>query len=132
MESNFPELESKVAQLKELGKTASFTISQKGKDWWQKQKGKSTEGSRARAEYMAKLDNTILPLLKTTFPGKISDQELLALRRTMGDVDLHPDEKALVLDSFIEEQISKAQSLKRKLGGQPTKQKVNNDPLGIR
>lgn len=129
IESNLPELQKRVSELKEIGSRATFTRLGTAKDFLSKEfRKKSTEGGKAKVEFMAKVDQTILPLLKQTFPGAISDDELKALRNTLGSATSSPEEKNLVLDAFIQQKIDDTKGLRRKLGvpqrQQPAQQKT--------
>lgn len=120
IESSLPELNERVKKLSEIGQKASFTFAQISRDFFSRQvKGKATEGSIARKQYISKLDQTVLPLLKQTFTGTTTDTELNALRNTLGNANLAPAEKDAVLQGFIQEQMDKSSSLRRKLGLPP-------------
>lgn len=139
MVSKIPELEQTVNTLSNLGKKATYTKAGQLFDTAMREGlGLSTEGSVARAEYEAVVNNQILPLLRDTFGAQFTEREGESLRRTLGDVNKTPEEKDAVLRSFIEQKVKSIESLGRKIESYdkpikqtPIKQEENLDPLGI-
>lgn len=139
MVSKMPELEQTVDILSTLGKKATYTKAGQIYDIAMREGlGLSTEGSVARAEYEAVVNNQILPLLRDTFGAQFTEREGESLRRTLGDVNKTPEEKDAVLRSFIEQKVKSIESLGRKIDSYdkpikqtPIKQEENLDPLGI-
>lgn len=139
MISKMPELEQTVDVLSNLGKKATYTKAGQIYDIAMREGlGLSTEGSVARAEYEAVVNNQILPLLRDTFGAQFTEREGESLRRTLGDVNKTPEEKDAVLRSFIEQKVKSIESLGRKIESYdkpikqtPIKQEENLDPLGI-
>ena len=73
-----------------------------------------TEGALARAEYIAKVDNEILPLLRETFGAQFTQKEGESLKVTLGDPDKSPEEKDAVLRSFIKTKREQVKTLQRR------------------
>lgn len=116
MVSKMPELEQTVDVLSNLGKKATYTKAGQLFDTAMREGlGLSTEGSIARAEYEAVVNNQILPLLRDTFGAQFTEREGESLRRTLGDVNKTPEEKDAVLRSFIEQKVKSIESLGRKI-----------------
>jgi hypothetical protein len=59
------------------------------------------ESAVARSEYISTVDNQVLPLLRDTFGAAFTQKEGDTLRATLGDPDKSPQEKKVVLRSFI-------------------------------
>lgn len=115
--AKLPELINTVTELNELGKKATYTEAGKLKDTVVRQSGAgATEGAIARADYMAKVDNQVLPLLRDTFGAAFTQKEGDTLRATLGDVDKSPEEKTALLQSFIDQKVASIQSLQRQTG----------------
>lgn len=116
-ESKIPELEKSVSELSDIGKKATYTTLGKLYDLGKKEIGLGpTEGSISRKEYMSKVDNQILPLLRDTFGAQFTENEGKSLRNTLGDPDATSEEKDAVLKSFIEQKKATIESLKRQTG----------------
>lgn len=119
LEASLPNLQKVVGELSELGKTATYTRAGQMKDIAARQTGfEPSEGAIARKEYISKVDNEILPLLKQTFGAAFTEKEGAALRATLGDPDASPKEKDAVLRSFIDSKTSQIQTKQRRVGGQ--------------
>lgn len=117
MESKLPELEATVARLGQLAESATYTFAGQGADFAIKQLGlDAPEGAKARAEYIAMVDNQVLPLLRDTFGAQFTEREGEALRATLGDPNKHPAEKQAVLNAFIRQKYASLESKKRELG----------------
>lgn len=116
-ESKLPQLENTIAKLSELGKKATYTTIGKLYNTSRKELGMSpTEGAVARAEYIALVDNQILPLLRDTFGAQFTQKEGESLRATLGDPDKTPEEKDAVLRSFIDQKKANIESTRRQTG----------------
>jgi hypothetical protein len=90
-----------------------------------------------RAAYVSMIDNQILPLLRDTFGAQFTEREGNTLRKTLGDANSTPEEKAAQLDAFIRQKQMSIESQKRKLDSynQPKLSDFNStgsDPLGLR
>lgn len=93
-----------VDQLGTLAEKATYTYAGRARDEVMKQIGmEPTESAVARAEYIAMVDNQVLPLLRDTFGAQFTVQEGEALRATLGDPNKSPAEKKAVLKAFIEQ-----------------------------
>ena len=104
MERNMPSLMTVVDKLNALSEKATYTEAGKFRDALRRETGKDVgEGAVARAQYIAMIDNQVLPLLKQTFGAAFTEAEGAALRDTLGDPDLSPAEKKAVLSAFIEQ-----------------------------
>ena len=97
-----------------LGKVATFTTAGKARDATRRQLGLDVGvGAIARKEYISKVDNEILPLLRQTFGAAFTEREGTSLKATLGDPDASPQEKDAVLKSFIATKQSQIETLKR-------------------
>ena len=115
--SSFPRMLELVDELSALGKKATYTKAGQASDSLRRQLGLSVgESGVARTEYVSKIDNEILPLLRQTFGAQFTENEGKSLRATLGDVDKSPQEKDAVLRSFIASKIGAIESLSKKTG----------------
>lgn len=104
MMTKMPGLEQVVSQLDDLADKATYTLGGQMVDWGMKQAGmEPREAAVARAQYVAMVDNQILPLLRDTFGAQFTQKEGETLRATLGDPDKSPKEKQAVLKAFIEQ-----------------------------
>jgi hypothetical protein len=102
MQRNMPGLMTVVGQLDALADTATYTMGGQALDFAKKQLGMDPgDGAIARAEYIATVDNQVLPLLRQTFGAAFTAKEGDTLRATLGDPDKSPAEKKAVLRAFI-------------------------------
>jgi acyl-CoA thioesterase len=111
-----PSLRAVVETLKELAPFATSTLA--GKAWNEavKQLGfGSTKGATARAQFIAIIDNQVLPLLKQTFGAAFTVQEGENLKRTMGDPDASPEEKIAQLNAFIDNKVREIEVKEREI-----------------
>ena len=116
-EASLPRLEQVADELSELGKKATYTMAGQGYNSVRRQFGmEPTEGALARAEYIAKVDNEILPLLRETFGAQFTQKEGESLKVTLGDPDKSPEEKDAVLRSFIKTKREQVKTLQRRTG----------------
>lgn len=117
MTSKMPALEKMVTELDKLGKKATYTLLGRGVDYGMKQVGLDPrEAAKARAEYVSKVSNQILPLLRDTFGAQFTQKEGETLRATLGDADMHPKEKNAVLRAFIQQKRRTIAGLAGRLG----------------
>lgn len=117
MEANLPRIEIVAGQLSELGNKSTYTTSGKIYDVVRKEAGLQTrEAAIARKEYISKVDNEVLPLLRQTFGSAFTQKEGESLKATLGDADASPEEKDAVLRSFIDSKRAQVETQKRKLG----------------
>lgn len=118
LESNLPNLEKLVAELSEIGKTATYTAAGRASDAARRELGLPVgEGAEARRKYISKVDNEILPLLRQTFGAAFTQKEGETLKNTLGDPNVSPSEKDAILQSFIQSKYSQIESLKRRADG---------------
>ena len=121
-----PRLEALVSELDKLGQTATYTEAGQAYDYGRRQLGlEPTPGAIARAEYVSKIDNEILPLLRSTFGAQFTEREGQSLKATLGDPNKSPAEKSAVLKSFIETKRAELQTKARVTAesqGQPQQQ----------
>ena len=131
MKAAYPRLTSAVTKLKDLGKIATYSWKDRATDALTKESGgKPTQGAVARAEYIARVKNNILPLLKSTFGAAFTATEGDSLLATLGDPNMHPDEKEAVLNAFIEGKAAEIGTLQRQTGGAPAKKTIKFDTQG--
>jgi hypothetical protein len=116
-ESKLPELERTVKELGELSKKATYTKTGQARDFALREAGlPMSEGGNARAEYISKVDNQVLPLLRDIFGAAFTQKEGDTLRATLGDPNKSPTEKEVILKSFITQKKASIESTKRQLG----------------
>jgi len=117
MEANLPRLEVVVGQLGELGKTATYTRAGQAQDVTRRELGLDPRKEAiARKEYVAKVDNEVLPLLRQTFGAAFTEREGASLKATLGDPNASPAEKNAVLRSFIDSKRAQVETQRRKVG----------------
>jgi len=125
MQRNMPSLLTVADQLDDLAGMATYTKAGVLADETRKQLGMPpSEGAVARAEYIAVVDNQVLPLLRQTFGAAFTAKEGDTLRATLGDPDKSPSEKRAVLRSFIAQ---KERDLAARIGGTPTEATEGGD-----
>ena len=120
VEANLPRLQEVVLELGALADIATYTEVGLTADSLQRQAGLDmNKGAIARKEYISKVDNEILPLLRLTFGAQFTVEEGKALKATLGDPNASPAEKKAVLKSFIENKVAQIK-IKRRLLDQLT------------
>jgi hypothetical protein len=118
MMSKMPGLEQVVGELEGLADKATYTMAGRTLDAGMAQLGMDPrDAAIARAEYIAKVDNQILPLLRDTFGAQFTQREGETLRATLGQPDITPAEKKAVLRAFIEQKRRDVEALARQSGG---------------
>lgn len=128
--ATLPQLEKTVKELSDLGKRATYTKMGQLRDVIVKESGRgTTDGAVARAEYIALIDNQILPLLRQTFGAAFTQKEGESLKATLGDPNMSPEEKDAVLRQFIDQKKQVIESMKRQ-GGQSAAP-LSVDDLGL-
>lgn len=104
LESKLPGLQQVVDELYVLSDKATYTSTGKLIDQVIRETGQvPSEAAIARTEFISKIDNQVLPLLRDTFGAAFTVEEGDRLRATLGDPDKTPAEKKAVLNSFIEQ-----------------------------
>ena len=138
LDANMPTLEATVAQLNKLNQVATYTASGKLTDASFRQAGlKVPEGATARAQAIALVNSTILPMLRPIFGAAFTEREGDKLIAVWGDPDASPEEKSAALEGMMTSVKLEAATLRRKLGKQPVSEPAStktqqSDPLGIR
>ena len=121
MEATMPRLQTVVGELRTLGNKATYTMVGQGVNTARRQAGMGVgEGAVARKEYISKVDNEILPLLRQTFGAQFTQKEGESLKATLGDPNASPEEKNAVLASFIETKKGQIEALKRRTNAAPS------------
>lgn len=129
MEASFPRLEQVASDLSTLGKRATYTKTGQARDFIVQETGfGSTEGATARKEYIAKVDNEVLPLLRQTFGAAFTQKEGESLKATLGDPNVPPEQKDAVLRAFIDTKRAQIETQKRRVGIAP--KPVSQNPSG--
>ena len=132
MQSNLPRLETVVGQLSELGKTATYTKVGQAQDFGRRELGlEPRKEAIARKEYISKVDNEVLPLLRQTFGSAFTEKEGTSLKATLGDPNASPAEKEAVLKSFIDSKRAEVKTQRRKVGLTDTPTVNNQGPPNI-
>lgn len=104
MMSKLPGIETVITELEDLSDKATYTTTGQMLDAGRRQLGmKPRDAALARAEYVAKVDNQVLPMLRDTFGAAFTVKEGETLRATLGDPDKSPAEKKAVLQAFIKQ-----------------------------
>lgn len=142
MSTKMPGLEKVITQLGEVGNKATYTLGGRAVDEVNRQLGLSPrEEAVARTQYIAMVDNQILPLLRDTFGAQFTVTEGDSLRATLGDPNKSPQEKQAVLTAFIEQKRRNVEAAamlanQGEYGAQPQGgpqgAPAMEDPLGIR
>lgn len=120
--SKMPGLEQVISELDQLANDATYTLAGQGVDWLNRQAGIAPRDSAvARREYISKIQNQILPLLRDTFGAQFTQKEGETLMATLGDPDLSPQEKQAILKSFIEQKRRDVEALGVQVGAPQTR-----------
>lgn len=130
-EAALPGLKESISQLKELAPIATSTLGGRAFDVAIKETGfGSTKGANARVKFIAIINNQILPLLRLTFGAQFTEREGETLKATMGDPNATPEQKALQLETFIEQKIKSLQTAQRQAGLEvtPTEELKTDQP----
>lgn len=118
--SKLPGLEQVVTDLGVLADKATYTAAGQAYDYGRAQLGmEPREAAVARAEYVAMVDNQVLPLLRDTFGAAFTQKEGDTLRATLGDANKSPAEKKAILTAFIEQKKRDVVALQSRTGAQP-------------
>ena len=113
-------LEAVVSELNQLADKATYTGAGQAYDSVRAQLGmEPREAAIARAEYIAKVDNQVLPMLRDTFGAAFTVKEGESLRATLGDPNKTPAEKKAVLSAFIEQKKRDIAALQTRTGKAP-------------
>jgi hypothetical protein len=118
--SKLPQLLNTVNKLSKLGEIATYTAAGVAFNTAARELGLPVpKGAVARKEYIATVDNEILPLLRDTFGAQFTQKEGESLKATLGDTGASPQEKEAILRSFIETKVANLNSGARELGIEP-------------
>jgi len=121
LEANMPKLEALTQELEGLADKATYTYAGRALNEIKRQTGQDVgEGAEARAKYQSLIDNNILPLLRMTFGAQFTQKEGESLKATLGDVNLSPQERKAVLESFITQKRNQVEALQRQTGAVPS------------
>jgi hypothetical protein len=111
MQRNLPGLMGVVDRLDALSGTATFSRVEVAADSARRALGQEVSaGGIARAEYIATVDNEILPLLRQTFGAAFTVEEGARLRATLGNEDGTPAERRATLNAFIQQKQAELES----------------------
>jgi len=117
MKAKMPGLEAVVADLGALSDKATYTSVGLAMDETRKQLGLEPRPEAiARAEYIAMVDNQVLPLLRDTFGAAFTEKEGETLKNTLGDPTKSPAEKKAVLRAFIAQKKRDVEDLEAQVG----------------
>ena len=122
--AKLPGLNSVIDQLDALAEQATYTGVGRALNWAGKELGLPPgDASIAREQYIAMVNNQVLPLLVDTFGSQFTVVEGESLRKTLGDPNQPPAVKQVILRAFIEQKTRDAQALQDQAdmgpGGQP-------------
>lgn len=114
MEAAMPGLEQSIEELKALASIATYTVGGRIWDAAVRESGfGSTDGADARAQFIAIVNNQVLPLLRQTFGAAFTEREGESLKRTMGDPNASPSEKMVQLETFIRQKQRNIEAARR-------------------
>lgn len=117
IQAAMPRLTQVADKLSQLGKTATYTkAGVAGNEVLRQLGAKVPQGAVDRTEYMAVVDNEVLPLLRQTFGAAFTQKEGEQLKVTLGDPNKTPEEKDAVLRAFIEQKMGEIETLQRRAG----------------
>lgn len=120
MRSKMPGLEAVVERLGQLSDGGTYTFGGRVLDAGMRQLDMEPRQSAIdRAEYIAVVDNQVLPLLRDTFGAQFTQREGETLRETLGDPNKSPAEKKQVLKAFIEQKRRDVEALATQTGRTP-------------
>ena len=102
IDANMPKLEKLVGELAVLAEKATFSAGGVLMNTGARLSGNSTKGGVARAEYIAKADNEVLPLMRVMFGAAFTENEGKRVTKLLGDPNATPAEKQAQLEAFIE------------------------------
>ena len=116
LEATMPEMQKVVGQLRELSEISTSTMGGRFFDTMVKETGfGATKGGTARSKLISIINNQVLPLLKDTFGGAMTETEGDKLAATMGDPNSTHESRMAALDAFIDQKVGAIMSLKREV-----------------
>ena len=118
MEAAMPAVTDVKNELIELSDIATSTLGGKAFDAIVKQSGfGSTKGADAKAKMIAIVDNQVLPLIKQTFGGAPSLEEVRSLKSSLVDPEASPAQRKAQIEAFFAQQQRNVEVKQRQLGG---------------
>lgn len=130
LDAQMPRLEDVASELSALGKDATYTKAGQLANTLKREAGLPVgKGAVARTEYISKVDNEVLPLLRQTFGAQFTQKEGESLKATLGDPNKSPEEKDAVLRSFISTKKAQMGTLQRQIGQSNIPQVPNQSPV---
>jgi hypothetical protein len=112
-----PGLQEVTSQLRELSAISTSTIGGRFFDKMVQETGfGGTKGGTARSDLISIVRNQVLPLLKDTFGGAMTETEGEKLEATMGDPNATHESRMGALDAFIAQKSREIKGLERELG----------------
>ncbi len=139
LQAGMPALKRVVNDLGTLAELATYTEGGKLYNTALRQLGQPmTEGGNARAEYDARINNVLLPTLRSMFGARVTNFDVTTAKSILGDPNLAPSEKKRQLNAFIDqkmEQVKSDRDLVNRLGGKtgepsaPTAKTINFSDL---
>ena len=128
--ATLPRLKVVVDKLSRLGKTATFTFTGRALEASRRELGLPVgQGAIDRKEYIAVVDNEILPLLRQTFGAQFTKDEGESLKITLGDPNASPAEKEAVLKAFISSKIGTIGTLEKSVGRDTSQPEETQDQV---
>jgi hypothetical protein len=132
MRAKLPGLEDVVKKLETLADKATYTTVGRLVNEGSKQVGLgSTAGGVARVDYVSRVANQVLPLLRDTFGAQFTAAEGERLLATLGNPDASPEEKKATLRAFIDQKKRDIESLTTQTGYQGPDGITNKDIGGL-
>lgn len=134
MSGSMPEMYSTINDLKKLAMAATYTIGGQSYNALLRQLGQPmTAGGNARAEFQSRVNNYLIPSLKTNFGSRITNMEINAQKAMFANPDMSPTEKMAQFQAFIDQKEAQLQAEKNtvtNLGGNPEQfNQQNNQPI---
>lgn len=129
-QASMPQMYNTIGDLEKLAQAATYTVGGQAYNSVVRQLGlPMTEGANARAEFMSRVNNYLIPSLKQNFGNRITNMEINAQKNMFADPNLSPSEKIAQFKAFVaqkEEGLSTDQGLVSALGATPIQGTENN------
>lgn len=124
MQAGMPGIEKAIKSLSNLANTANYTIPQELLADSRRQLGLSvSQGAIDAAQYESVLNNILLPRLRSIFGARVTNFDVTAAAKMLGNPKLSPPEKQVQLQSFIDQAIENVKTegeTVKALGGKPS------------
>ena len=118
--ASVPALERTANRLYQVADRATYTLSGRSANAFQRELGFDPGDDAAAREYYTNLVRTeILPILKQTFGAQFTEKEGEWLLATLGDINKSPREKQAALQARVESWQNLAETMGRRAGVQP-------------